>query len=448
MIIFGDKAVLKFAVAMVFFACTDIRAMSWSNINERTEPTFDVKTPLSQWPVINPLSTQKELESYQSTWDSKKTLKENQISLINQFIKTCCDFSFKKKKKELGRITIGKLKSGENIIFAEPFVNINTYPNSSEVLIFNEKEKFCGVKASVTTNIFLNIDPLDFTEQMKKELKKCVSKLVKDSVGCEVLRVAISKYKGGTERMPKIAFIPVKNKNIGFIYTTNNDLWRYLKNTRNTYFDTYRKFSKSSKFIMFSPDWFEDKHPGLFLKMNHGKSTEEHDFSINDSVIPKEAIFLHQLIYALNVGEDNSHRQTQLIEKRANSQYFYGNFPRFGDYLITCRLINTSFFLDDSVYRTMYGFTKYGLDLINESSYLAHRYNLIRPMYLGVGTKLKINGKTLRPEEFRKFLNTYLETKGDHDLFRYYLSRKSTIPYPEFGIGRFSCSDMITATEE
>ncbi|MCR4623700.1 MAG: hypothetical protein K5780_03535 [Alphaproteobacteria bacterium] len=47
----------------------------------------------------------------------------------------------------------------------------------------------------------------------------------------------------------------------------------------------------------------------------------------------------------------------------------------------------------------MYGLTKYGKDLINESSYLAKRIN----------TKFKVNGEKLTPEESYILYSEYLK---------------------------------------
>ena len=433
--LFKSRVVLKFVVALMFFGCFDIQAMSWPGINNNAGKFFDMKMPLSEWPVINSLTTQKKLEAYSSTWDPGKTLGENQKSLVSQFMETCCNFSFRKRTEKLKGISVGRLDSGEDIIFAEPGTNIGTHPNSGEVLIYNEKENHYGLRTHVITNIFLNLEPLNVTTQMKEEFKKCISELTKDPMGCEVLRIAIAKYK--EEKLPKLTFIPVKNKDVGLAYTTNSSIWRYLRDTGQMRFNKYRKYSKSNKFMMFSQKWFEDKHTGLFLRMTPGSSESNPNFSINAGIVPKEAIFLHQLIYALNVGENNTDKETQLIEHRAGVKYFRVRL-KSGDFLITNKQICLSFFLDDNVYRTMYGFTKYGWDLINESSYLASRYGIMRPMYLGTNTESKINGEILSPEEFREFSVNYLKTNGDHDLFLHCLSKQK---YLKFDEGNYICSD-------
>ncbi len=435
---FENKIVFNFAAVLTIFGFSDVQAMS--RIHTNTETFFDVRQPLSQWPIVNPLSTQKELNWYQYTWNAEKTLAENKLTLVNLFLDTCCDFSFKKKPTELKGVTLGSLQSGEDIVFAKQNMNISICPNSTDVLIYNERESFKGLTANVTTNIFFNITPLDFTASMKKKFEQCVTELAEDSVGCEVLRIAISKYKGGIKELPKITFIPVENDNINLAYTTDSNVWRYLKKASKVSLNEYKKLSNGSKFIMFSPKWTRDQYTGLLLRMHPTNPSSE--FSINTGIIPNDVIFLHQLIYALNFGEDNALRETQLIEKRTCFKYFHGNVQKLGNCLISGNQINFSLFIDDKVYRTMYGFTKTGLDLINESSYFAHKYNFIRPMYLGIDAELSINGARLSKKESRDFWNTYLKTNGDFDLFRYYLSPKSTIEYPEFGIGKYPCSDL------
>ena len=441
--IFKKLTLLDFAALLMFFGCSYVQSMSCTNVPKPSVRFFDTKMPLSEWPILNTLTTQKEQKSYESAWNPKKTLQENKQSLVNQFMKTCCDFSFKIKTRELTNITVGRLDSGEDIVFSKSGINITARPNSAEILIYNEKEQTKGLKAYASTNIFFNIEPVDLTEQIQEKLKEYISELAEDSVGCELLRIAISKYKGNKE-LPKITFIPAQNQNIGFAYTSDSSVWRYLKNEY--HLDKYKEFYKNSKFIIFSQKWFNSYHSGFFLKMEDDEKNP--DFSLNTGIIPNEAVFLHQLIYALNVEETDEPRETQLIENRILYKYFCGNFSKSGDCLIDSKQLNNFLFVDDNVYRTMYGFTKSGLDLVNESSYLAHRYNLIRPMYLGTDTEWKINGRKLSRRESYKLLSTYLRKNGDHDLFWYYLSSKSTVKYPEFGIGNYSCSDINPMEEE
>lgn len=438
---FNGKKVICFLGTLMLFSCADTHAMSF--VEENTERLFDVKMPLSQWPVVNSLITQRELDWYRSMWDATKTLEENKKELVNQFIETCCDFSFKKKERELPGITVGGTDNGDDIVFPEKGVSIYTRPNSEEVLIYNEKDRSLGLRAHVTTNIFLNVIPLDFSPKMRNDIEKSISELAEDSVGCEILRIAISKYKGGVRGLSKITFIPVKNKGVGLAYTTNCNVWKYMKRNEGRHGSKYRKLCKERKFIMFSQNWFESEQTALFLKMNDfSNNGEEEEFSLFSGAIPKEASFIHQIIYALNVGENNEYRETQLIEDRTISKYFCTYLKQTGNCLIPGKQINKALFMDDKIYRTMYGLTNEGLDLLNESAYLAHRYKLIRPTYMGSDIQLSINGKLLNKAESYRFLDEFLKKNGDQDLFRYYLSPQSMIDYPEFGIGRYSCSNI------
>lgn len=448
MVFTSSRTVLSFLGTLIFLSCANTQAMGLAGIEKNMGRSFDIKMPLSQWPIINSLVTQRELDWYRSTWDATKTLEENKKDLVNQFMETCCDFSFKRKKEELHGITVGRTESGEDIIFPEKGTSICARPNSTEVLIYNEKDRSLGLKAHVTTNIFLNINPLDFTQQMRNNFEKTISELTEDPVGCEVLRVAISKYKGSARKLSKITFIPVKNKEIGLAYTTNSNVWKYMRRNRGIRRNKYRKLCKDNKFIMFSPNWFDSEQAALFLKINNTAYVgREFKFSLISGIIPKEASLIHQIIYALNVGENNEYRETQLIEERTISDYFYANLKGTGNCVISGKQANHFLFMDDKVYRTMYGFTNEGLDLINESSYLAHRYGLIRPTYLGPNTQFSINSGPLSKLESYRFLDAFLRINGDHDLFHYYLSPKSSIEYPEFGIGRYSCSDIKFVVE-
>lgn len=138
--VFKSQTVLKFVVILVFFCCADIQAMFWSGVNNNVEKSFDVKMPLSEWPIVNSLTTERELEMYRSTWNPENTKEKNQQSLVDQFMKTCCNFSFKKRPERLRGISVGRLDNGEDIIFAESGTNIGIHPSSGDVLIYNEKE--------------------------------------------------------------------------------------------------------------------------------------------------------------------------------------------------------------------------------------------------------------------------------------------------------------------
>ncbi len=403
--------------------------------------SFDAKMPISQWPITNSLSSQKELYWYNKlSWNPEKTLEENKKQVVKQFMKTCCDFSFKRTKLELRGITVGKIASGEDIIFSEKGTLLRAMPESAEVLIFNEKEKFKGLRTSMTTNIFINLNPISLTHSMKSNFEKILNVLSEDPVGCEMMRVAISKYKGSIEKLPKLTFVPVTNQKIGLSYTTNCNAWKYVRKNSEISAGIYKKFCKDSKFIMFSPEWFTTNQTGVFLKINDSSQTE--DVLIKQGIVPKEGILLHQMIYAFNVGEENEYRETQLISERTYPQYFHGNFKNIGDCVIPSTQVNCSIFADDKVYRAMYGLSPQGLDLINESSYFAHRYKFIRPTYIGINTKLNINNTNLNKKESYEFVKTFLKTNGDYDLFRYYLSPKSPLKYPEFGKGKYICSDL------
>jgi hypothetical protein len=74
---------------------------SSSHLEKTTIADSFITKPLSEWCVVNPISTPQEMEVYKSTWDPLKTLKENQELLTQRFAATCCQHSLSSFRKTL-----------------------------------------------------------------------------------------------------------------------------------------------------------------------------------------------------------------------------------------------------------------------------------------------------------------------------------------------------------
>ena len=89
----------------------------------------------------------------------------------------------------------------------------------------------------------------------------------------------------------------------------------------------------------------------------------------------------------------------------------------------------SSFYGSDEEYRAQYGLTATGFDSLNESSYLSHRYHLIRA------------SNVTQSEDFEDMYKTFVREQGDFDLYAYYLLPNSSIKYPKFGVNQYQCAD-------
>lgn len=424
----------------LLFSGTGIPAEGMSEINGQQNKKFEISQPLSEWPKVS-LSTIEEKFCYDLNWDKKKALVENQRELMKNFMEICCDFSFQITEKNLSGVYAGKFDSGEDIVFVNDKTRIGVNYDTNKVTFFSENDAGKGLEVHPLTSLLLNVKPVDFQEWMKCEFERYIQRFVEDPIGCEVLRMSIAKYEAGQRGLSKIKFIPIDNEKMDLGYTSGSYVWKYVRQSGRQSFDIYEEPSEENKFIIFSPNWFNTDQRGLILKLGKTKSGAD-SFMINTGIMPREAGLMYQIIYATQSGKLNSYSGTQLIEKRDNQKCFRGNFEGVGSFSISKKRFNVSIFKNDRIYHVMYGLTKQGIDLVNESSYLAHKYKIIRPAYVGFKTNVNINGKLLDKKESIKFLKKFLRTNGDFDLYRYYLSPKSPIKYPEFGKGNYRCADI------
>ena len=405
------------------------------------DKTFEINQPLSEWPKVSSLSNEEKL-CYELTWDKNKKLEENQRELVKNFISSCCDFSFKVTEQGLNGIYQGKFDDGENIVFIDKETRTSINHISNNIIFFNERDGNRKLEVHPRTALLRNIIPFDFREWMRYEFERHIWKFVEDPVGCEILRVSIAKYEAGQRGLSKIRFIPQFNPKIDLAYTAGSYVWRHARRIGRSDFGRYAEFCSENKFILFSPEWFSTDETGLILKLDKTESGTD-NFVVDTDIIPKETSLMYQIIYSIHSGGDVDYSGTQVIEERDDQNYFCGNLGGVGQFSILRKRLNVLVFKNDRIYRTMYGLTKRGFDLISESAYSANRYGFIRPAYTGSRAGVIVNGKRLDKRESREFWKKFFETNGDFDLYRYLLSKKqSSINYPEFGKGYYRCSDI------
>ncbi len=437
-----NRRIYGILCASLILSTINIPASGMLRVNENQNKKFEINQPLREWPRKSRSSEQEEI-CYKFTWDDKKSLEENKYEVVRRFISNCCDFSFKVTDMGLKGIYYGTFDNDESIVFIDSETRMLVNPSLDKILFFNEKDSPKGLEVHPLTNLMENIKPINFEEWMIFEFERYIQRFVEDPVGCEVLRRSIAKYEAEQEDFPKVKFIPVDDQKMSMAYTPGGYVWRYVRRHGRPSFGIYEGYSKENKFIIFSPDWFSTDQKGLMLKLSNRKTNYDSDsFVVNTGVMPRESSLMYQIIYAIHAERDDDHKGTHVIENRDPQNYFRGDFDGVGAFSIQRKQLNTLIFKNDKIYRVMYGLTKRGFDLINESSYLAHRYNFIRPAYMGSKTRMTINGKRLDRKDSCKFLKKFLKTNGDFDLYKYYLSGESSINYPEFGKGHYKCSDI------
>lgn len=428
---------MKISKIKLFFLIILILQPLLVNSSVIDNSNFNAKLSVSKWPKLSLLNSKEETRLYSSLWNPKKTLKENQQNLANLFISTCCDFSFKKANSSLQGVYFGTVQSKEKLIFTDETILLRKKEDSDQILLCRNyyTNDTQSINLPTSNVIFPEITPMNFQDWMKLELKKQILNIASDSVGCEILRMSICKYYKNNRH--KITFIPVKTQsNLNIPPETN--LWLY----ENASSISPNKKIEETKFIFFNPKWFQSDEESFLLKINPKNILSKDEFIVFQGIMPKEATLLHQILYALNLKSDSDFSNTSLIEDRSFCDYFYFSFPKLGRFIIPKEQFNVLLFNNDITYQTMFGLTSNGITSISESAYLAHKYNIMRPAYIGTNTQISINKKKLSSVKSLTLIKHILGQDGDRDLYRYYLSNNSYANYPEFGYGNYMCSDF------
>lgn len=408
---------------------------------------FEMAGSLCDWPKVSSL-TSREKEFFKNTWEKKKSLSENQVNLVAKFKETCCDFSIKVQEVGLNGVCLGITDDGDKFLFKGASIGFQESFDLSEVLVFGDEEQG-SIRAGYFDSVISDVTPFGMQDWMICEFDRYIQRFVEDSVGCEILRTAIAKYDASGGDLSRIVFIPIEKGKYKLAYTNGSYVWKYVKR-REDERKRYANLSKRRRIILFSSEWFNEDNEGLIVQLNQRRWSSMdipglRKFQVYLSVIPKEAELLYYIIYATNVVDNKEYVRSAnnktIIEKRSKGKYFCGCSEEVGCFSVLDKILNFSIFQDDKSYRTMYGLTRKGVAMVNESSYLAHRYNLIRATHLGSNTNLRINGKKLSVHETYKILKQYIVDFGDYDLYKYYLSSGSNIRYPEFGVGKYQYTE-------
>lgn len=436
------KILSYFAGVLIFSGCISGEAEGMARVYASSEKRFDVSQSLSKWPILNPLESLKEKEIYDLAWNQNKSLKENRENLFNLFLKTCCDFSFNAEETEVPGVFIGEGESGTPIVFVGSDVETLSDLYLNDIWLQNSKKKGKKLKVNLTTTVLHDMRPLNFMEEQKDQLKQYIKKLTEDSVGCELLRVAVAKYGAKKDKLEKIKFLPVQSKHVDFAYVIGANMWQYIGLSQHIDLSMYRKHWKKREFILFSPDWFNTEHKGPLMRLHKDKTSKIKKFVVDWEIIPKEVNLLHEIIHAIHPDIEKNYRKTTNILGRSNYDCFFVRSKTQDWIKIEVASLNVSMFRDDEILRTMHGVTSKGIDPISESAFLSHRDDCIRPAFIGDQTRLICGGQEWNQKQLQKFSQVFFESpNADRDLYRYHLLKKSTKKYPEFGQGNYLYTD-------
>jgi len=399
---------LLFAIILILLETKNIEAKRYvSEAKTESSAIKDFSKSLAKWPQIDLLPSKAEKTYYDSLWNPRISSTLNQKYLLNKFMETCCDFSFQTQPTGINGVYQG-FASGIHIVFTNTSLKFNK-KNSS---LYNNQGNSLTVR--IPTLIFsdrstykkiLTLSPT----YCRAKIKDSLSKLVQDSVGCELMRVFTTKF--AVHKFPKIVFIPATGGDVSNSpFATSPNMYIYSQ-----------KYTKT-KFIFFDPDILTRD-----LELDMIRYNPRNDkFVMRREENPFEATLFHEMLHCLHDYQSNrSSRSSSVISQRSKSKSLQVGTNGFS------YPINNAY-SNDEEYHTMYGLTSRGLDLLNESSYLAHRYGFIRMSH--------VQGESSHIDHRRTW---WYVKNGDEDLYRYYLSPKSPIKFPKFGVGAYECSDSV-----
>ena len=442
------KSIQKFLLVFLLAVFRCISAEAMQNIQYKPQFTNMYRKPLAEWPIVHPFNSQEEMDFYNnSTWHPDLTLKQNQKELVKSFVEECCDFSFKIRSTELKEIDIGFLDSGEFLIFASESIYIDADKDSTNMIIYNDNYKDDGgLSAPCITPSFIGYRPVDECMKYKNQFIEYFSKIAEDPVGCKLFRIAITKHV--VNDLDKIAFIPAvtyeDDKLSSITCNSGCCVCYHLAKRENSMAIERLRQDQQYRFITFTPEFFtEDLSVGI-IKYENNKIS----FSIIEFL--REAALFHEIVHSLHTNVHKKLLESKNIRRRSKPNALKCTFENKKEPIFVCRdSVNVGLFHNDEEYRTIYGITEKGLDLLNESSFSAHKFGFIRASHGDIReSKLLIGKNHFDKKESREFYQKFFTEHGDLDLYFYYLATDSPIKHPKFGVGQYKCADLDPNTGE
>ena len=433
-----------FTFLLTVFGCISAEAM----VNVQSEPHFVDRKPLAEWSIVHPFNSQEEMDFYSNeTWHPDLTLEQNQKELIRNFVEECCDFSFKIKPIKLRGVILGFLDSGEFLVFGNESISANADKDGINMTIYDDNYKDDGgLSTPCTTPSFIGYRPVGECMKYKNQFIEYFSKMAEDPVGCKLFRVVLTKHV--VNDLDKIVFIPaVPYEDDGQSDITCNSgysICYHLARQGNTVAKKYLEQDQPYRFITFSPKFLEEPLlVGVIKYVNNKISFEIVEFL-------REAALFHEIVHSLHSDIPKKLCESKNIRKRSLPIVLKCTLKDKNKTLYARgENINVGLFHNDEEYHTIYGITEEGLDLLNESSFSAHKCGFIRASHGDIQeSKLFIEKINLKKEKVIEFYQKFFEKYGDHDLFHYYLAPDSPIKYPKFGVGQYRCADLDPNTGE
>ena len=403
---------------------SDFSGVEAMNVDSFQSERVDLKGPIADLPEDRPYFSPKIKEAFDKTWDEKKTLEENQEYIASEAEK-CFDWSFKRLEAD-SDFYLGKFGTFERIFFRNrESSNIATLQRGEELIpCATSKNNLTQVVPLELNTIIVNdFFPVGDAENYRELFRECFSKLVKNPVGCELLRTLIANCI--TETLPKIVVIPVSGS------TEDGSVRHYAADRTKGY--VYRSLKDLVQFTLFFPQLFTENPWDDVIECD-GASGK---FRVVKRQIPVELpLFFEILVYLHNDCKEKC-KSVSTIQKR---------FPVKAPYNY-----NVFMFGNDAVLHNMLGITERGYDPVNESEYLSHEGRYIRLSYADPKYISTEYGETLQ-EDYLEVWNKLINSVEEGDLFtstyEYFLSPNSQKRSPKFGVGSYKCSNIDLKTGE
>ncbi len=161
-------------------------------------------------------------------------LAENKERLLDSFIETCVDFSFKTKTPERNGVLYGQTSSGEQIA----------------ILHKGNISSTRGVPISTSVAFFTCSRLYNFNENLKRQIMSYLTMLAQDLIGCKLLRIVTAKF--AANQLPKIIFVPTDQDDRSFYFCENQYAEKILEEAYHVTLTGRRALPKKKQIYYFS----------------------------------------------------------------------------------------------------------------------------------------------------------------------------------------------------
>ncbi|GHU14804.1 hypothetical protein FACS189449_11980 [Alphaproteobacteria bacterium] len=342
------------------------------------------------------------------TWDSSKTLADNQKILVDTFMKTCLDFSFRVTKKEGVNVFWGATSSQSNIL-----------------MLSQSKEKSAApipIPPRTIVNI-LDSDTVSSTSLNEEtKIRSTIEMISKVPIGCKLLRTLITKCE--VNHYKKLVVIPTGN---GEIQNSISKFFFEILQMLGTPIKKEEDLPPREVFLEIPDDIAgQGDSPVAFF------DAKERVFIIKPIRLSADVLVFHELVHWLHILD--GHADTDLKTSEVTQKRFWADKKPASDATETLAKYNNKLALlipNDEENRTILGLSRLGLDSLCEAAYTVSAYRYVR---------LAHSSAVESDVETKTFISDFLEKYPDGNLLNHYLKNGAILP--KFGVSRYKCADI------